>query len=52
MLLETLDHVAKQKAAGKSVEDIVKTGVQEKYKSWAWQFIGEERWIKILFRSL
>jgi hypothetical protein len=36
---------------GMSVEELVKQGLGEKYKAWAWNFITEERWIKTLYKG-
>lgn len=52
MLVETTEHVRKQMEEGKSLEDIVRAGLPEKWKSWEWNFINEERWIRIIHRSL
>jgi cyclase len=52
MLVETTEHVRKQMEEGKSLEAILQAGVPERWKSWAWNFINEERWIRIIHRSL
>ena len=52
MLVETTEHIRKQMKEGKTLDQIKAAGVQEKYKSWAWNFIGEARWIEIVHRSL
>lgn len=38
-------------AAGKSEEEIVAMGVDEKYKGWAWAFINEQRWLSTLYNE-
>ncbi len=52
MLEETMATVRSGIAAGKSLEEIQKAGLGEKWQSWGWQFINEERWIAILHRGL
>ncbi len=52
MLVETTDVVRQKMKAGKSLDEIKKEGLPEKWKSWAWGFISEERWIEIVHRSL
>jgi hypothetical protein len=39
------------KSKGVSVEDVVKQGLGEKYKAWAWNFITEEKWINTLYKG-
>ena len=51
MLVDTTTIVRKQMAAGKSLEEIKKTGLGEKYKSFSWRFIPEARWIETIYRS-
>jgi glyoxylase-like metal-dependent hydrolase (beta-lactamase superfamily II) len=52
MMVETTDAVRQKMKAGKPLDEIKKEGVPEKWKSWAWGFINEERWIEIVHRSL
>jgi hypothetical protein len=54
VLSETIDIVRKGIAAGKDQEALQKEGLPEKYKSWSPQgtFVGEQRWISIVFQSL
>ena len=52
MLVETTDAVRQKMKAGKSLDEIKKEGLPEKWKSLAWGFISEERWIEIVHRSL
>ncbi len=54
VLNETIDIVRKGIAAGKGQEELQKEGLPEKYKSWSPQgtFVGEQRWISIVFQSL
>ncbi|MCW8109667.1 MBL fold metallo-hydrolase [Alteromonas ponticola] len=49
MIEQTKAFVEKHKAEGKSVEEIVTVGLDEKWKSWHWSFITEEKWIKTLY---
>ncbi|WP_137168057.1 MBL fold metallo-hydrolase [Salinimonas lutimaris] len=51
MIEETKAFVDKHKADGKSAEDIVKAGLPEKWKSWSWSFINEEKWINTLYNG-
>ena len=51
MLKQTAAFVAKQKASGKSEEDIIEDGLGEQWKSWSWNFINEEKWIKTLYKG-
>jgi glyoxylase-like metal-dependent hydrolase (beta-lactamase superfamily II) len=50
MMKETYAYVQNKKAQGMSEDDMVKAGLEEKWDSWAWQFIGEERWIRTLYK--
>ena len=50
MIAETYEFVQALKLAGKSEDDIVAMGLEDKWDSWAWQFIGEERWIRTLYK--
>lgn len=49
MIKETSAFVLAEKAKGKSVEQVIEAGLDEKWKSWSWRFITEERWIKTLY---
>ena len=49
MIKETSAFVQQQKAEGKTLEDVIETGLGEKWASWSWQFINEEKWIKTLY---
>ena len=53
MLVETTLTVRKHMKNGKSLEDIKKAGLPEKYKSWSPEnaFINEERWIETIYNS-
>ncbi|NNE65087.1 MAG: MBL fold metallo-hydrolase [Pyrinomonadaceae bacterium] len=53
MLTETSTIVRKQMSAGKSIEEIKKAGLGEKYKSWVPEgaFISEDRWIETIYKS-
>ncbi|MGQ8366619.1 MBL fold metallo-hydrolase [Glaciecola sp. 1036] len=50
MIEQTHQYVQAQKAKGMSEAEVVEAGLEEKWKSWAWQFINEERWIKTLYQ--
>jgi glyoxylase-like metal-dependent hydrolase (beta-lactamase superfamily II) len=51
MIKQTAAFVASHKASGKSEEAIIKDGLDDKWKSWSWQFINEEKWIKTLYKG-
>ena len=51
MIEETRAFVEKHKADGKTAEDIVATGLPDKWKSWSWSFINEEKWINTLYNG-
>lgn len=50
MIAETYEFVQALKLAGKSEDEIVALGLEDKWDSWAWRFIGEERWIRTLYK--
>jgi glyoxylase-like metal-dependent hydrolase (beta-lactamase superfamily II) len=50
MLVETMAIVAKEKAAGVSLEDAKKAGLPDAWKSWATSFMPVERWVETLYR--
>jgi cyclase len=52
MLVETTEVVRKGKKAGKSLADLQKAGLPEKFKSWDGGFITGSVWIETLFKSL
>jgi hypothetical protein len=37
------------KDSGITAEEAVKQGLGEKYQTWAWDFITEEKWINTLY---
>ena len=49
MLVDTASTVKGMKAKGISLDDAVKRGLGEKYTSWAWNFITEEKWVTTLY---
>ncbi|MBO1254528.1 MBL fold metallo-hydrolase [Alteromonas sp. 5E99-2] len=51
MIKVTNTKVDALKASGMSEDDVVKTGLGEEWKSWDWNFISEERWIRTLYQS-
>lgn len=51
MLKETTKTVTKAKKAGKSLEAIQKQGLDERWKSWAWQFVSTDTWIALIYNS-
>lgn len=50
MIKETYAYVQAQKGMGISEDDLVKAGLEEKWSSWSWRFITEERWIRTLYK--
>ncbi len=51
MLTETSDLVQERIDAGKSLSEMTREGLPEKFAEWGTGFINEERWIQILHRS-
>ena len=51
MIQETSDIVKKQIAEKKSLDDIKKAGLPEKFKPFDWQFVSTERWIETLYAA-
>ena len=51
MIQETGDLVKKQIAEKKSLDDVKKAGLPEKFKTFDWQFISTERWIETLYAA-
>ncbi|GAB57317.1 MBL fold metallo-hydrolase [Rheinheimera nanhaiensis] len=51
MMQATLAIVQGYKAAGMTEQQAVEKGLGEQWKSWHWNFITEERWIKTLYRA-
>lgn len=53
MIRETANAVTTMKYnQGKTLEEVIAAGVAEKYKSWSWGFIDEEKWIRTLYLGL
>lgn len=50
MMKATYAFVQAQKAAGMSEGDVIRSGLDDKWTSWSWAFINEERWIKTLYQ--
>ncbi|WP_306521102.1 MBL fold metallo-hydrolase [Rheinheimera sp.] len=51
MMEQTLALVQSYKKAGLSLEQAVAKGLGDKYKSWHWNFITEQRWIETLYQA-
>ena len=51
MMEATLAIVQQYKAQGMSEQQAIAAGLGEQYKSWHWNFITEERWIKTLYHA-
>ncbi|MFT2089616.1 MBL fold metallo-hydrolase [Paraglaciecola sp. 2405UD69-4] len=52
VIKETSAIVASMKTEGKSLADAIAVGLGDKYKSWSWSFINEERWITTLYEGM
>ncbi len=52
MMEHSVSRVNAALKAGKSEEQILKEGIGEAYKSWSWNFITEEKWLKTLISDL
>ena len=52
MLTETIDYVRKGMQSGKSLEDLKKAGVPDKWKSWGNGFIKTDQWVETIYNSL
>ncbi|WP_395341438.1 MBL fold metallo-hydrolase [Ningiella sp. W23] len=50
MIKETNAFVQSKKVEGLSEQAVIDAGLPEKWDSWAWRFITEERWIKTLYQ--
>jgi len=51
MLKSTTRTVEKAKAAGMSLEQVQKQGLDERWTSWAWEFISTDTWIALIYKS-
>lgn len=49
MIESTYAYVQELKLNGLSVDQVLEKGLPEQWRSWSWQFINEERWIKTLY---
>ena len=52
MLLETIEVVRKQAAAGRTLEQIKAAGLPDTWKDWGTGFIKTDQWIELIYRSL
>ncbi len=52
MLEYSLNMVAEAIGNGATDQQILDKGIGEKYKSWSWQFINEQRWLNTLISDL
>jgi cyclase len=50
MIKTTYAYVQAKKTAGMSEDDLVAAGLEKEWKSWSWNFITEERWIRTLYK--
>lgn len=51
MLNETVSVVREAMKQNKSLEEIKKAGLPEKYKDWSWSFISADRWIETIYNE-
>jgi glyoxylase-like metal-dependent hydrolase (beta-lactamase superfamily II) len=51
MVRQTAAIIAKEKAEGESLENLIKEGLGDKWKVWGWEFITEEKWITTLYKG-
>ena len=51
MLIKTTKIVREAMKQGKSLEEIKKAGLPEKYKGWSWNFIPTDRWIETIYNE-
>jgi glyoxylase-like metal-dependent hydrolase (beta-lactamase superfamily II) len=51
MIRTTVEHVRGQMNAGKSLDEIKKAGLPEKWASFDWRFVGTDDWIETIYRS-
>ncbi|MCL2916692.1 MBL fold metallo-hydrolase [Shewanella litorisediminis] len=52
MLDDSINWAKEALNQGKSLEQMTSEGLAEKYKSWSWSFINEEKWIATLYEGL
>ena len=52
MLVETTQAVRQQIAAGKSLDEMKKTGLPEEWQAWGVASISTELWIEMVHQSL
>jgi len=52
MIKATKTIVADKKQSGVTKQQLIETGLGEKWKSWDWEFITEKRWIETLYDNL
>jgi glyoxylase-like metal-dependent hydrolase (beta-lactamase superfamily II) len=52
MILGTAAEVRLAKQNGQTLEQILKSGLDEKWSEWSWNFITEEKWIRTLYQEL
>ncbi len=51
MMRETAAFIKAEKAKGKDLPSLIDQGLPDKWKSWSWSFITEEKWITTLYRG-
>lgn len=51
MIIETADYVKNKKEQGVSLDDLITSGLADKWKTWSWAFINQEKWISTLYKG-
>ena len=51
MITETFNYVKALKQEGKTLDEVKAVGLEEKWASWSWNFINEEKWITTLYND-
>lgn len=52
MLTETVAFVRNGINSGRSLDQLKKEGLPDKWKSWSWEFISQEKWIETIYTDL
>ncbi len=51
MLVETTTFIRQKIAAGQTLEMMIAAGLPQKWQSWAWSFVPQDKWIKTVYKS-
>ncbi|MGI2258665.1 MBL fold metallo-hydrolase [Shewanella sp. GXUN23E] len=52
MIAASIDWIKAQKAAGKTLEQLLAEGMPAQFDGWSWPFITEEKWINTLYQGV